>query len=340
MVVPLQGPAGVYGASCAAVSELAAHDLNERGGVLGREVQIELVDGGGRPAAVAARVARLVAAGRIDAVSGWHISSVRRALIPVLADRVPYAYTSLYEGGERHAGVYCCGETPRQQLEPALRWLRDNAGTKRWFVVGDNYVWPQRSLAAVREYATELGLHLVGGAFVELGGGNMRRVVDRVARSGCEAVLMLLVGQDAVEFNRAFAQRGLQDSVLRFSPLMEENMLLASGYDATRGLVVASGYFSSLVDGNAMELVGRYAALHGTVAPVIGAAAESCYEGAQLLSTLVARAGDTVDLGRDADGIAYEGPRGTVEFRGREARQRIHLAVANGFDFDVITTLT
>ncbi len=339
MVVPLQGPAGIFGPSCEAVGELVARDLNAAGGVLGREVEIEVVDGGAPPATVAATVEGLLRAGRIDAVSGWHISSVRRALAPVLAGRIPYAYTALYEGGEDRPGVYCTGETPRMQLEPALRWLRDNAGVRRWFVVGDDYVWPRLSLAAVRRYAARLGLELAGGAFVELGSGRMDSAVERVARSGSDAVLMLLVGQDAVRFNRAFARHGLQDSILRFSPLMDENMLLASGAEATRGMVVASAYFPSLVDANSMELQGRYAALHGSRAPVLGGVAESCYEGAQLLSTLIQRSGSLTDLGGVADGIAYDGPRGTVEFRDRVARQRVYLAVANGFDFDVITAL-
>ncbi|MBF6345413.1 substrate-binding domain-containing protein [Nocardia cyriacigeorgica] len=339
LVIPLQGPAGLFGASCEAVGELLAHDLNAAGGVLGREVVLEIVDGGAAPSRVAAEVSRLADAGHIDAVSGWHISSVRNALAPVLAGRIPYAYSSLYEGGETRPGVYCCGETPRQQIAPALRWLRDNTGTRKWFVVGDDYVWPQQSLSAVRQFAAELGLDLVGGAFVKLGGGNMRTVVEQVARSGCESVLMLLVGQDAVQFNRAFARRGLQDSILRFSPLMDENMLLASGADATRGLVVASGYFRSLTDGNAMELVRGYTGLHGPVAPAIGAAAESCYEGGQLLAAMARHAGRLDDLNPVPHGIAYEGPRGTIEFQGIEAKQRIHLAVANGFDFDIVTCL-
>ena len=100
MVVPLQGPAGLFGPSCEAISELAARDLNKSGGVLGREVQIEVIDGGASPGVVAARVQQLLDAGDIDAVSGWHISSVRHALAPVVAGRIPYSYTSLYEGGE------------------------------------------------------------------------------------------------------------------------------------------------------------------------------------------------------------------------------------------------
>ncbi|GAB2636435.1 substrate-binding domain-containing protein [Prescottella soli] len=341
MVVPLQGPAGLFGPSCEAIGELAAHDINNAGGILGREAVIHVVDGGDHPEVIAAEVNRLVSAGAIDAVSGWHISSVRHALAPVVAGRIPYSYTSLYEGGETRSGIYCCGETPRQQIAPALKWLRDNVGARRWIVVGDDYVWPHGSLGAVRAYARELDLRIVGESFVDLGRGNMNRVVDSVAASDCDGVLMLLVGQDAVDFNRAFARRGLDERILRFSPLMEENMLLASGPRATRNLFVAAAYFRSLVDADALDLVGRYVALHGATAPPLNNAAESCYEGIQTLAHLIHRAGTTSPDALDIafDGVAYDGPRGTVEFRNRVARQRIHLAVANGLDFEVVATL-
>ncbi|BCN44430.1 ABC transporter substrate-binding protein [Rhodococcus hoagii] len=341
MVVPLQGPAGLFGPSCEAIGELAVHDINNTGGVLGREAALHVVDGGLDPAAIAAEVHRLVSAGAVDAVSGWHISSVRHALAPVVTGRVPYSYTSLYEGGETRSGIFCCGETPRQQIAPALKWLRDNLGARRWFVVGDDYIWPHGSLGAVRAYAHELSLEIVGEAFVDLGRGNMNRVVDAVRASLCDGVLMLLVGQDAVDFNRAFARRGLDEHIVRFSPLMEENMLLASGPHATRSLFVAAAYFRSLVDADSMDLVGRYVSLHGAAAPPLNNAAESCYEGIQTLANLIHRAGNpsTAALDSVVDGAAYDGPRGTVEFRNRVARQRIHLAMANGVDFDIVTTL-
>ncbi|AIY45451.1 aliphatic amidase regulator [Mycolicibacterium fortuitum subsp. fortuitum DSM 46621 = ATCC 6841 = JCM 6387] len=339
MVVPLQGPAGIFGPSCEAVADLVAHDLNAAGGVMGREVHIEVVDGGAHPTAVAAEVKRLIDQGRIDAVSGWHISSVRHALAPVVAGRVPYTYPALYEGGERRPGIYCCGETPDQQLAPALRWMRDNLGIRKWFVVGDDYVWPRTSLSEVRRYVQELSLDLVGGSFVALGQGDIARLVDKVARSRCEAVLMLLVGQDAVEFNRAFTQRGLYEELLRFSPLMDENMLIASGHDATKGLFVAASYFRSMVGRNSMELLDRYLAVNGSGAPALGSAAESCYEGAYFLAEMIRRSGSRMDIDAVADGAAYDSPRGTVEFSAHRTRQPVHLAVADGVDFEIVTTL-
>ncbi len=341
LVVPLQGPAGLFGPSCEAISELAVRELNDAGGILGREVALEVVDGGAPPAQVASSVRRLVDAGEIDAVTGWHISSVRNALAPVLADRVPYVYTSLYEGGESRSGIYCSGEIPRVQIQPALRWLRDNCGARTWFVAGDDYVWPRGSADAIRRYARELDLQIVGEAFVGLGSGDMARLVRRVETSACDGVLMLFVGQDAVRFNRRFAARGLHEQMLRFSPLMEENMLLASGAEATRNLFASAAYFRSLVTADAMDLLGRYVHLHGPAAPPLNNAAESCYEGLHTLAELARRAGtpDMRAFNAAIDGVAYDGPRGTVEFHGQQAAQHVHLAAAQGCDFDPITRL-
>ncbi|MGW5049543.1 substrate-binding domain-containing protein [Actinokineospora sp. NPDC004072] len=341
LVIPLQGPAGLFGPSCEAIAELAARELNAEGGILGREVTFEVVDGGAPPTSVAEQVRDLLAEHRIDAVTGWHISSVRNALAPVVSGRVPYVYTSLYEGGERRPGIFCTGETPRAQIAPALRWLRDNLGARRWFVVGDDYVWPHASTAAVRRYAHELDLRIVGEAFVGLGSGDMTRLIQQVERTPCDGVLMLLVGQDAVEFNRRFAARGLHERLLRFSPLMEENMLLASGGSATRDLFVSAAYFRSMVNADAMDLLGRYVGVHGPDAPALNNAAESCYEGLRTLATLVRRAGTTglTELNSAIDGVAYHGPRGTVEFHGQQAAQSVHLARADSLDFEVITRL-
>jgi ABC-type branched-subunit amino acid transport system substrate-binding protein len=338
MVIPLQGPGGVFGPACAAVSHLVARDLNAAGGVLGREVIVDIVDGGAAPSRVAADVNAMIAAGAVDAVSGWHISSVRNALAPIVAGRVPYAYPALYEGGEARPNIFCCGETPDRQISPALRWLRDNLGVRRWFVVGDDYVWPRSSMAAVRHYAHALDLDIVGERLVALGSDDMLRVAGEAMSSGCDAVLMLLVGQDAIAFNRACAELGAHESFLRFSPLMDENMLLASGAEGTCGLFAAAAYFRSMVSPASMDLIGGYREMHGPYAPPLSGIAESCYEGATLLAHLIAKAGRLGDIAT-SERLTYESPRGTIHFDPRSTVQPVHLAAANVFDFDVLATL-
>lgn len=77
LVIPLQGPGGLFAPSCEAVAELTVHQLNLNGGICGRRVEFEIVDAGRPPGQVAADVCTLLDRGRIHAVTGWHISAVR-----------------------------------------------------------------------------------------------------------------------------------------------------------------------------------------------------------------------------------------------------------------------
>lgn len=341
-VVPRSGPAGIFGPSCEACGLLAADEINADGGLLGRELRLRVVDGGRAPAVVAEEVAALVASGAAQAVTGWHISAVRQELAPRLAGRAPYVYTPLYEGGERAAGVFLAGETPDRQVLPALRFMADELDVRTWCVVGDDYVWPQISARVVRRFARVAPrVRVLDEVFVPLGTRDYGAAVARVQRSGAQGVLMLLVGSDAVEFNRAFAAAGLR-GIVRLSPLMEENMLLASGAEATVGLYAAAGFFETLPTAAGLDFSRRYSARFGVRAPVLNAPGESCYEGLTLLSQLVSRAGGlgVPALAAAAPGLVYDSPRGTVAMAGNHLRQRVYLARADGLAFDVLAELT
>jgi urea transport system substrate-binding protein len=341
-VIPLSGPAGIFGPSCEACGEIAADEINTDGGVLGRELRLRVVDGGRAPSRVADEVDGLVTSGAVRAVTGWHISAVRQKVAPRTAGRVPYVYTPLYEGGERTPGVFLAGETPARQVLPAMRWLHRELDVRSWCIVGDDYAWPRVSAAVARRYAARARIEIRDEVFVALGTHDFSAALTRVERSEADGVLMFLVGSDAVEFNREFAARGLDACCVRFSPLMEENMLLATGADRTEGLYASAGFFESLVTADSLDFGRRYHRRFGPTAPVLNSLGESCYEGLTLLTRLAERAVslELPDLCRVADSVAYEGPRGAVRMRDSHLQQRIYLARADELEFSVLAELT
>lgn len=341
LVIPLQGPAGIFGPSCQCCAQLAAEEVNAGSGVLGKELRLLLVDGGAPPERVATEIDALITGGVIDAVAGWHISAVREVVVPRVAGRVPYVYTALYEGGERSPGVFLTGETPGRQLRPTLEWFAGELGIRRWTIVGNDYVWPRASSRAARRYLRELGGAVCDEMYVPLGTEDFGGPLARVAASGCEAVLILLIGNDAVAFNRAFSEAGLDRDHIRFSSLVDENVLLATGSENTRGLITSAGYFGDLPTASGLEFAAAYARRFGLRAPVLNSLGESCYEGVRLLTELLRRAGGT-DVERMqamAEGLEYESPRGTVQVHDRHLRQRVFLAAADGLQWDVLQQL-
>ncbi len=341
VLIPLHGSAGIFGPSCELCARLAAEEINAAGGMLDREVRLRIVDGAGPPERVADEIDALVSAGAVDMVVGWHISAVRRAVAPRIAMRVPYVYTALYEGGERTPGVFVVGETPDAQLLPAMSWLTRERGVKRWCIVGNDYVWPRQTATSAHVYANSIGSRIVDEVFVPLGTGRFSDAIGRVLNGRADGVLMLLVGQDAAHFNRAFADAGLDETSWRLSTCVDENTLLASGADGTRGLCATAAYFESLTTPESLAFGARYAARFGLEAPPLNSLGESCYEGMLLLTALVhkARSIKAGDLRKAAPSVEYEGPRGDLALRSCHLRQRIYLAEADGLEFEVLAEL-
>lgn len=337
LVVPRSGSAGIYGPSCEACAEMAIVALNGAEGLLGRPVRLIPVDGSRAPDIVAADVAALVASGAIDAVSGWHISPVRQAIARVTANRVPYVYGPLYEGGERTPGLFLTGETPSRQLLPAMDWMKSEYGIDRWVLIGNDYIWPRQTGLAASQHAVARGQPLLDEIYVPLGTADFSSAIRRVEATGAAGVVMLLVGADGVAFNRQFAASGLADAVPRLSPHVEENMLMASGCESNAGLFAAAGYFEALNTTASMDFAGRYYAHFGPTAPALNSIGESCYEAITLLIALASKAGslDIVDLTVAAQNLTYISPRGEVTMRGNQMSQDIYVAEATGLDFEV-----
>ncbi|GAA2053205.1 substrate-binding domain-containing protein [Williamsia deligens] len=344
VVIPRSGPSGIFGPSCAAGTQLAVDELNARDGILGEPVEVTTIDGGAAPDVVATAVAGLRRQGAVDAVVGWHNSAVRRALVAAAAPVVPYVYTATYEGGEADDAVFLTGETPDRHVIPAMRWMGEEHGVRRWAVVGSDYVWPRTTArhiaAAVREMP---GTEIAATAFAPLGCRDVAPILDSIERADVDGVVVMLLGSDAVLFNRAFARRGLSDRCVRLGPLMDENMLLATGAAATRGVYSTAGFYESLVTAPCLDLGGRYARRFGTTAPPLTSPGESCFEGVQLLAELARRAGslDVPSMNRAAaDGFRYGSPRGDVVFDGRHLAQDVYVAVADALDFDVVARIS
>src|ERR1700756_5626815 len=73
MLVPLSGPAGLWGPSCQTSARLGCQEINAAGGILGREVELIFSDAGGDPDTIAADTIDLLAETGAEAIVGMHI---------------------------------------------------------------------------------------------------------------------------------------------------------------------------------------------------------------------------------------------------------------------------
>jgi len=334
------GPAGLWGPAAVNSTLLAASEINRRGGILGREIELSFFDAGGDIEDVLRTAGDVVAGEEADIVVGSHISAVRVALRKVIAGHIPYIYTPVYEGGERTRGVMAIGEIPRHQSRPAIQWLAEARRATRFYLIGSDYVWPWLSHRATKRYIADAGGRVVGEEFVPLGTQDHSAHLARIRAARPDVVLISLIGSDAILFNRAFGRQGLGARMLRLGGAMDETVLLGIGASNTENLFCASGYFVDMASRDNDAFRARYEASFGRHAPPPGSVAQSNYEGLCFLETVAARAGSLAPrpLLAAAANVDYRGARGNVRIRHGDAQMPIHLAEADGLDFRLITT--
>ena len=293
LLTPMCGSAGIWGPSCIASAEVAAYELNRGDGIAGRKVRLILVDSAIEAATpVETLVDGLIDSRAIDAIVGMHISAVRQQLTKVVRGRIPFVYTPMYEGGEASFGVFAIGDTPGHQMVPAMDWIRRKYRPQKWALIGNDYVWPKVSNRYAKAKLADMGASLVYERYIPFAAPGLAEEIEAIARSGAEVVLISLIGQDAVDFNRIFGHFGLDRKILRFTCVIEENGLLASGAENLKRLFCSSSYFGALATEANACFRETYHNFHGDRAPVLGSLGQSTYEGMHFLSSLM-RAGRT-----------------------------------------------
>ena len=340
VMLPQSGPAGLFGPSTKACAELAAEHINARGGVLGRKIELLFGDAGLPPAEASQAALKLWKGSGAGAVIGMHDSAVRGALVGLFKAQVPYFYTPVSEGGECAKGTYVNGETPQQQLQPVIPWIAAERKPKKWYMIGNDYIWGRNTNAAAKGYIEKSGAQVVGDEYLPFTVDNFDASLARIRDSGADAVLVSLVGGAAVGFNKAFASLGLADKALRLGTLIEENTLAGIGNANAKNLYSSAGYFANLQTPAAKAFAEAYAKRFGAQAPALNGLAESAYEGFLLLEAMAKKAAslDVAKLDAASEGATYNGPRGTVTMKSRHVVQDIFVADVDAKGFRVVKT--
>ena len=77
LLIPREGPAGIWAPSCEASAILAVSELNACGGILGRHVDLLIADAGDTDASAAAAAAAVVGVDSAEVVVAMVTSSAR-----------------------------------------------------------------------------------------------------------------------------------------------------------------------------------------------------------------------------------------------------------------------
>ncbi len=281
VAIPLSGVLGLTGPAGLAVAQLALEDEAARWDTQHR-VTIVPIDAGSVSASTVLR--GLVDQGLIGAVVGFHGSDVFGSICQQLAGRIPYVYTPPHEGGPVPPGVFRLGASPADQVQPVVDAFATRRSLRRWGLIGDDYIWPQRVHRVAAQALADAGAEVVLEDLSPVGCCDPEALIDTIKRSRVQALLVTLVGRDLVRFNRAFAASGLEGRVIRVSASLEECGLVESGGDDSGELYTTMSWFAS--DPQSAALVERFSRRWGSDGPPLGSYAAGLYPAVRAVARL------------------------------------------------------
>src|SRR6516225_6613471 len=138
--VGLSGANSVVAPSVVQSAELAVEEINKAGGVLGRNLALEVADDGSGAAGAQKAFDSLVFQKKVDVLISMETSAARNAGLPIAQrGKTPFIYTSFYEGRSCNPYLYVNAWVPEQQVPPIVDHFMKANNAKSFFLVGSDW---------------------------------------------------------------------------------------------------------------------------------------------------------------------------------------------------------
>lgn len=243
---PLSGGLEALGEQGFQGAVLAIDEANEGGGLLSRKIEGLRTDDKTDPKTAVEKTVELIERDHVDAIIGPVTSASRDAIRPSIERfKTPLLYATDYEGGVCSRYITCYSALPEQWVDPLIPYVRQNYGDA-FYLVGSNYIWPQKMNQAVRLAAGKAGARVVGEEYVPFGTKDFTSILRKIESSGANVLVITVVGADAITLVKQFTAAGLKSNVHITFFGFSENYLAGLTNAELDGIVTISNFISSL----------------------------------------------------------------------------------------------
>jgi branched-chain amino acid transport system substrate-binding protein len=308
VLTDMTGAFGIVGKSNEAVAKFTINEINENGGVLGRQLEMVLADSA-TDAAIATQVAsRLVNQDKVAVVVGGVASFTRVAVRDVIADKgnTLYIWPASYEGDECSPNVWNTGSAPNQQVDPTVEYLLAE-GKKTFFLAGSDYLYPRNILARVREVVEAGGGSIVGEEYVPLDMTDPSNLVSKVLAANADVLFEVVVLPGTAPFIKGVVDGGYKGKIA--GTLFDEGINPLIGAQA-EGLIGVQDFYLSVTDPFTQSQVAKFNEQHPEAAGLFSATfnAPAWYRSIYLWKAAVEKANsfDTAAVNEAMDSISLE----------------------------------
>jgi urea transport system substrate-binding protein len=276
-------------------------EQNKKGGVLGKKLEPVVVDPASNWPLFAEKMRGLITKDKVDVTFGCWTSVSRKSVLPVVEELNGILfYPVQYEGEESSKNVFYTGASPNQQAVPAVDYLMNEVGVKRWVLAGTDYVYPRTTNKILKAYLKSKGVadKDIMVNYTPFGHSDWQSIVSDVKKFGSQgkktAVVSTINGDANVPFYKELGNQGISADdipVVAFSVGEEE----LSGLDTKPlvGHLAAWNYFQSAEADVNEEFIASWKKFKKDDKKVTNDPMEATYIGFKMWVKAVEKAGTT-----------------------------------------------
>ncbi|MBB5336034.1 urea transport system substrate-binding protein [Pectinatus brassicae] len=314
----LSGTMAISEVSVKDAEMMAIDEINAKGGVLGKKIEVVTEDGASDPAVFAEKAKKLLQQDKVATVFGCWTSASRKAVLPVFENNHGLLwYPVQYEGMESSPNIFYTGAAPNQQIVPAVDWLLKNKG-KKFFLIGSDYVFPRTANKIIKAELKAKGGTLVGEEYTPMGHTDYSTIINKIKNEKPDVVFNTLNGDSNVAFFKQLKDAGINTKdLITCSVSIAEEEVRGIGAGNMAGQLVSWNYYQTTDTPENKTFVKNYKAKYGqdrvTDDPI-----EAAYDAVYLWAAAVEKAGSTdVDkVKAAAKGLEFNAPEGKVKIEG------------------------
>jgi branched-chain amino acid transport system substrate-binding protein len=213
VITSLTGATAAFGQAHKNGYTVAVNELNARGGILGKPIELVYYDDQGKPDQAVQGVAKLVDRDHVPIILGAYSSENTRAIVPAVTQKhvpllMPTATAdNVMASGSPWAFRICAGSNA--YASATIDFLKNNGAPRTIAIVYENTNFGQANARSMHDVATTAGMTIVAEEAYQASSPDYKALLQRVQAKEPEVVYFASYLLDATTLMRQAEQVGL-----------------------------------------------------------------------------------------------------------------------------------
>jgi len=325
--------------------ELAADEINAKGGILGRKLELVFEDDESNPQAAARKGEKLLQQDKVDFITGTIHSGSTLALAQ-LAERndrlaaTTVSYSSNITGAQCSPNMFRVSAHAGIQAIALTTWMAKNVSAKRYAIIAPDYEMGKEAGANFEAGVKKGGGEVVVRINPPLAAKDFSPYFNQLRSARPEAILTMTPGNDTVRFMTQLQEQGFIDGKLvtagAAGAVTRGNIEALKG--SAEGFLTAADYSADVDSPESKRFVEAFKKKFNNTTPDLFAA--NSYSLFYLLDKAAAKAGkwETAAMREAMRGMEWDTPSGKRRMRAGDNQAALDMFVikVKGTDFPII----